>query len=110
MGVSKVHHCGRCGAFIDDGSERAWTGRHDAPKGQYRYQCNQCAPTYSVCEGCWDGLQAGAWSHGEHHTFEHVAPISTRHNTRRTGSGPWGNFAAGVSARSRERLRDRTGL
>jgi len=105
-----VHHCGRCRAFIHDGSEKLWTGKHDAPNGQFRYQCNQCKD-FSVCEKCWDTLQEGKWKHGTpEHSFQHIHPITSRHNTTIHGQGPWGNFGASISGRARERLRERTGL
>lgn len=31
-----MHYCGRCDELIHDGSERTWTGRYDAPIGQFR--------------------------------------------------------------------------
>lgn len=31
-----IHECGACGRPINDGSDRVWTGKHDAPKGEYR--------------------------------------------------------------------------
>lgn len=118
------HACSVCSAVIHSGQERLWTTRWDAPRGQFRYRCNQCRPEFNLCERCWDRLQrtrepgvqdaAGgggdALTHDEGHTFEHVHPIESRHNTTLHGDGPWGNFSGSVSARSRERLRDRTGL
>mmetsp|Transcript_37404 Transcript_37404/g.70227 ORF Transcript_37404/g.70227 Transcript_37404/m.70227 type:complete len:297 (+) Transcript_37404:61-951(+) len=103
------HHCASCEKMINDGTERVWTGRHDAPRGEFRYKCNQCS-NYSLCETCWDLLQGGKMTHESEHTFEHIHPITTRHNTTITGQGPWGNFSGSVSGRSRERLRERSGL
>lgn len=113
--------CSSCGGTINSGEERLWTRRWDAPRGAFRYRCNQCTtPEYNLCEGCWDALQrareggasggGGVTSHDPSHTFEHVHPVASRHNAGMHGDGPWGNFGGAVSSRSRERLRDRTGL
>lgn len=116
------HTCSECACVIHSGQERVWTNRWDAPRGEFRYRCNQCtAPEYNLCEKCWDQLRAareaagqlssvGVVWHDPSHTFEHIHPIESRHNTALHGDGPWGNFSGSVSARSRERLRDRTGL
>ncbi len=32
----QIFHCSVCDRPINDGSERLWTGRHDAPPGEYR--------------------------------------------------------------------------
>ena len=109
----EVHRCGACRAAINDGSERAWTGRWDAPQGQYRYRCGCGA---SLCERCHDEGRAPAGAHGggAGHAWEAVPPISSRNAAAGAGgeseSNPWGRFGAGVSARSRERLKERTGL
>ncbi len=29
------------------------TRKHDAPKGEFRYQCEACQG-YNLCEACWD--------------------------------------------------------
>ena len=34
--VSQIYHCSACDRPINDGSERLWTRRHDAPPGEYR--------------------------------------------------------------------------
>lgn len=36
----EVHYCSRCDEIIHDGSERTWTGKFDAPIGQFR--CASC--------------------------------------------------------------------
>lgn len=36
-----------------DGSDRLVTRKHDAPKGEFRYQCEACQG-YNLCEACWD--------------------------------------------------------
>lgn len=63
-----------------------------------------------VEEGAGGGGGGAGVHHDPTHTFEHIHPIESRHNTAVHGSGPWGNFGGSVSGRSRERLRDRTGL
>jgi len=45
------HACSACACVINSGQERLWTGRWDAPRGEFRYQCTQCAaPKYTLCE------------------------------------------------------------
>jgi hypothetical protein len=55
--------------------------------------------------------------HAAGHAFTPHAPVSSRLAAAGASGGgaasadnPWGNFGASVSARSRERLKDRTGL
>ncbi|KAK3270171.1 hypothetical protein CYMTET_21418 [Cymbomonas tetramitiformis] len=105
----EIHYCKRCKKFINDGSERVWTRQHDAPPGEFRYACTTC-PDFSLCEICWDAYNEGRFQHDQGHTFEHIHPISSRHNTTIHGQGPWGNFGGSVSSRSRDRLKERTGL
>lgn len=50
------HRCSWCARFIHDGSERAWTGKFDAPRGEYRYRCETCA--LHLCETCYDSREA----------------------------------------------------
>ncbi|GFH17886.1 ZZ-type domain-containing protein [Haematococcus lacustris] len=38
-----IHCCSLCAHPINDGSERLFTGAHDAPRGEFRYECQQCA-------------------------------------------------------------------
>ena len=112
-----VHRCGACSRLINDGSERAWTGRWDAPHGQYRWACT-CG--LSLCEKCFEerrktakGCSAGS----SEHSYTANVPITSRLQAAGTTGGgaesdanPWGRFGASVSSRSRERLKDRTGL
>lgn len=45
------HVCSSCASTIDSGEERVWTTRWDAPRGEFRYRCNQCrTPEYNLCE------------------------------------------------------------
>lgn len=117
----RIYHCCSCDAPINDGSERLWSGRHDAPPGEYRYECTTCPPeAFSLCQVCWDGFQAGAPLHAADHAFRHVGPRMSRHNdyygTRGDGEGgdpanPWGNRPAGGGyARGVARLSERYGL
>lgn len=110
-----VHCCASCGAAINDGSERAITGRWDAPKGTYRFECAACGK--SLCEACHDKRAAGlAGVHPvEHGTLAAVAPFTDRLAAMggsgvSTDANPWGRFGASVSARSRERLKERSGM
>lgn len=54
----KNHACSVCRRAIHSGLERVWTSKWDAPKGEFRYRCEQCSePEYNLCESCWDVLQ-----------------------------------------------------
>ena len=103
--------CSHCNGEIESGARRLWTTDPTAPKGEYSYKCSACE-NYVLCERCWDAKTSGVKVIHEirGHTFEHVAPVETRHNTRIFGRGPWGNFAGASVGRARERLRERTGL
>jgi hypothetical protein len=39
----RIYHCSCCDHPINDGSAKVWTGRHDAPRGEYRSFCETCA-------------------------------------------------------------------
>lgn len=49
----EIFECSVCSHPINDGSERLFSRRHDAPKGEFRYECDQCQ-TFNLCEQCWD--------------------------------------------------------
>ena len=86
--------CSACVGICETGAERLWTGKWDAPKGEYRYECDVCvAPRYILCERCWDVRCGGGGDHASSHAFTAVPPITTRHNTTVTGDGPWGVFS-----------------
>jgi hypothetical protein len=110
-----VFRCASCERLINDGSERAWTGRWDAPSGQYRYAC-ECG--LSLCEACFDAKRparaACCGVAGQQHDWAPVAPITSRLQASGAGgssdTNPWGRFGGAVSSRSRERLKDRTGM
>ncbi|PRW57772.1 UBA UBX kDa [Chlorella sorokiniana] len=104
----QIFHCSACDRPINDGSERLWTGRHDSPPGEYRYECSTCretGTTFNLCQGCWDvfqtqqaqaqqgsggGAQAQQGSrdgtgsshflHDRTHAFQHIGPRMSRHN------------------------------
>mmetsp|Transcript_21637 Transcript_21637/g.38658 ORF Transcript_21637/g.38658 Transcript_21637/m.38658 type:complete len:325 (-) Transcript_21637:274-1248(-) len=38
----RVYECGACRRPINDGSDRAATGKFDAPRGEIRYECTTC--------------------------------------------------------------------
>jgi|APGre2960657444_1045066.scaffolds.fasta_scaffold00595_8 hypothetical protein len=109
-----VHRCGSCGQLINDGSERAWTGRWDAPVGQYRYAC-PCG--VSLCESCSDNSRPAQNAEcevpGQAHCYAPVPPFTSRLQASGAGaaseSNPWGASRAAVSSRSRDRLKERTG-
>ncbi|PNH01715.1 hypothetical protein TSOC_012373 [Tetrabaena socialis] len=48
-----IFECSCCSRPINDGSDRLITKKHDAPHGEFRYECESC-PGYHLCEGCWD--------------------------------------------------------
>lgn len=96
---------------------QAITGRWDAPRGQYRFECGACGG--SLCEACEDRANAGdASAHPPSHGARApVAPYTDRlAASGGAGAGaesegnPWGRFGASVSARSRERLKERSGM
>ena len=111
-----VFACAACKRLINDGSERAWTGRWDAPQGEFRYSCAACG--VSLCEACSDkraGGQPGIHPPGCALTAH--APLSSRlaaagasGDGASTATNPWGTFGASVSARSRQRLKERSGM
>ena len=112
---------------MNDGSERAWTGRHDAPRGEYRYKCETCATNNAtagnaaevwLCEGCADAAMNGRpGAHPAAHALSPHPPVSSRlaaagatGAAAASDANPWGAFGAAVSARSRQRLKERTGM
>eukprot|EP00899_Mesostigma_viride_P029642 jgi/Mesvir1/9863/Mv22401-RA.1 len=105
------HTCSDCGRKINDGTERLWSRRFDAPKGEYRYHCTTCEG-FNLCETCWDVRQAGGGTHPKDHVFEYIQPREQRHSIYHVESSnsPWGSFTGASAARARERLKDRTGL
>ena len=110
-----VHRCGSCGRLINDGSERAWTGRWDAPVGQYRYAC-PCG--VSLCESCSDkslpAQKKECEVSGQAHCYAPVPPFTSRllasGASAASESNPWGARRIAISSRSRDRLKERTGL
>ncbi|KAF5840730.1 hypothetical protein DUNSADRAFT_15826 [Dunaliella salina] len=53
-----IYECSVCASPINDGSERLFTRKWDAPHGQFRYHCQQCEGDFNLCEACWDVFQA----------------------------------------------------
>lgn len=110
------HSCSRCGTHIDDGTTRLFSRSHDAPRGQFRYNCSTCAAegvVFDLCETCWDAYVAGAFAHAEgRHAFETVHPTTQRHSVYNAESSarPWGGLGGVSVGRARDRLRERTGL
>lgn len=49
-----IHECGVCDRPINDGSERVFSRSYEAPKGKFRYECDQCTPPFNLCEQCYD--------------------------------------------------------
>lgn len=125
----RIYHCSHCDHPINDGSERLWTGRHDAPLGEYRFECTTCvppAPSFHLCQACWDRMQEEGEQgrnriHPLGHTFHHVGPRMSRHNDYYgthgqggggDGSNPWGNRGGlgGGYSRGLARMRERYGI
>ena len=124
----RIYHCSCCDHPINDGSERLFTGRHDAPHGEYRYECTTCTgpgapevPPFNLCPGCWDRFQGGEALHERSHAFQHVGPRMTRHNdyygnqgggeASGSGTNPWGRPSFGGSyARALQRMKQRYGI
>mmetsp|Transcript_34016 Transcript_34016/g.75413 ORF Transcript_34016/g.75413 Transcript_34016/m.75413 type:complete len:366 (+) Transcript_34016:194-1291(+) len=109
---AEIFECSVCAHAINDGSERLFTKSHDAPKGEFRYECSTC-PHFNLCEKCWDRMLGGENLHDPKHSFKTVHPKASQHYmySTPTDSNPWGVFLAGGSAsRARDRLRERTGL
>ena len=114
------HTCSHCAKTIDDGTTRLFSGAHDAPPGEFRYECSTCVaeekPPYVLCEGCWDAYTAGELKHASGHNFETIHPITQRHGTYNSpgapgSASPWGGLGGGLSVgRARDRLCERTGL
>ncbi|KXZ52770.1 hypothetical protein GPECTOR_8g16 [Gonium pectorale] len=110
----EIFECSCCGRPINDGSDRLVTRRHDAPHGEFRYECERCEG-YNLCEQCWDKFIGGSLSpgHPRDHPFQTHHPKASQHNLRSNVSdtNPWGVVLNGASAaRARERLKQRTGL
>lgn len=110
----RLYRCDACARLVNDGSERAWTGRWDAPAGQFRYECS-CGAL--LCESCFDAKAAPKKTHdagGAGHGWTPRPPVTSRLQASGAGGesegNPWGRFGASVSSRSRERLKDRTGM
>ncbi|KAL6758647.1 hypothetical protein V8C86DRAFT_2592931 [Haematococcus lacustris] len=110
-----IHCCSLCAHPINDGSERLFTGAHDAPRGEFRYECQQCAdPAVNLCEKCYDRLVDGAPLHTAGHTFRTFHPRASRHFSynQETDGNPWGVALGrgGSAARARQRLAERVGM
>ncbi|GIL90687.1 hypothetical protein Vretimale_15773 [Volvox reticuliferus] len=110
----EIFECSCCGRPINDGSDRLVTRKHDAPRGEFRYECELCSG-YNLCEECWDKFISGTLvpSHPREHAFHTHHPKASQHNLHSnvSDSNPWGVLVAGGSAaRARERLKHRTGL
>mmetsp|Transcript_8652 Transcript_8652/g.14914 ORF Transcript_8652/g.14914 Transcript_8652/m.14914 type:complete len:355 (-) Transcript_8652:285-1349(-) len=113
---TNIYECSSCQQPINDGSERLFSRSHDAPVGQFRYECTQCLDSqhgYHLCEGCWDKLQSGQHLHTAGHTFRTHHPRASRHgmNSQETESNPWGVALGqgGSATRALARLHGRTG-
>jgi hypothetical protein len=44
----QIWHCSVCDHAINDGSERLWTGRADAPHGEYRWGVGLCRSSHGL--------------------------------------------------------------
>mmetsp|Transcript_16055 Transcript_16055/g.44763 ORF Transcript_16055/g.44763 Transcript_16055/m.44763 type:complete len:366 (+) Transcript_16055:320-1417(+) len=109
----EIFQCGVCERPIPDGTERLFSGSHDSPKGQFRYECNNCLAEgtgFNLCETCWDDFQAGRVSHDAAHSFQAHHPVTTRHNPQFASTevdprNPWNT--RGVDGAARQRAYDR---
>lgn len=54
-----IYECSVCAHAINDGSTRILGGDAGAPRGEFRYSCQQCA-SFHLCEGCYD--RCAAWT------------------------------------------------
>jgi hypothetical protein len=117
-GVKDIYLCSSCQVFINDGTEKAWTGRFDAPEGRYRYSCRVCRQNF--CETCHDSLPATGGRCGPlpaTHQFDIVPPVKSKIEAHRRhiaaatedAANPWGAFQGSVSGQSMKRLAQRTG-
>jgi hypothetical protein len=107
-----LHFCSICQYFINDGTERAWTGQYDAPVGEWRYYCTACK--ISLCQKCFD-LQ----KHDQKHALEFISPVTSKREAHARNAkkndeevdarNPWNNFRGGLSSQSLQRLSQRTG-
>ena len=118
-----VHRCSHCTTVIIDGSERAWTGDHTAPMGQYRYTCSTCVSggvAKHLCEKCFD---AHARGNSSVHPgcarpwFEATPPVNTKHGAHAAADGAaadsrnqWGASSARPSAAMYAKLYTRHGF
>jgi hypothetical protein len=126
---TNIVECGACAAPINDGSDRLRTRSHEAPKGEYRYECTACPEGpegFSLCERCWDvhsaalgntGQSGGVASgrpplHPREHAFRTIHPRMSQHGLidAAGADNPWGAFRGASVGRARERLRERSGL
>ncbi|GFR44009.1 hypothetical protein Agub_g5155 [Astrephomene gubernaculifera] len=110
----EIVECSCCSRPINDGTDRILTRQSDAPRGEFRYECERCSG-FNLCEGCWDKYLAGSLSppHPRDHPFQTHHPKVNPHNiySHTSATNPWGVVLAGGSAaRARERLKERTGL
>ena len=123
----RIYHCSACDHPINDGSERLWGGRHDAPQGEYRFACTTCeeeggGAATNLCQRCWDAFQGGDASlHPRSHAFQHIGPRLSRHNDyygdnhgaggSTDGANPWGRGPGGAGlGRALSRLQERYGI
>lgn len=120
----RIYHCNVCDHPINDGSERLWTRQHDAPHGEYRYECTTCSASeirFNLCQACWDRFHDGYSMHDASHAFQHIGPRMTRHNdyygthsggeSSINGSNPWGSRGRNAGyARGLARLAERYGI
>ncbi|PSC73205.1 pleckstrin homology domain-containing family A member 8-like [Micractinium conductrix] len=78
----QIWHCSACDHPVNDGSERLWTGRHDAPHGEFRYLCTTCdaaGDKFNLCQDCWDRFQQQQQQqqqHGQQQQQQHEQPSS----------------------------------
>ena len=111
-----IHTCSVCQAFINDGTEKVWTGAWDAPAGQWRYHCKSC--DVSMCQQCFD-----AKKHDEKHALEFIPPVTSKREAHARNAAnyagvsddtvdstnPWNAFKGGLSTQALQRLSQRTG-
>ena len=111
-----IHECANCSHPINDGTDWLRTrGAEGCPKGEFRYECQQCTtPPFNLCQACWD-VQVSTPFHDNTHSFSAIHPHESQHGLWNSvnggeGTSPWGSRGAPPSGAALRRLAERTGV